>query len=30
MESIDVDYPLSLFHMSLDVEKGVKEKYFHY
>ena len=32
---IDVDYlinrcPLSLLHMSEDVEEGVKEKYFHY
>ena len=23
-------YPLSLLHMSLDVRKGAKEKYFHY
>ena len=30
MEFIDVDYPLSLLHMSVDVGKGVKEKYFHY
>ena len=35
MRYIDVDYlindcPLSLLHMSEDVEKGVKEKYFHY
>ena len=30
MGFIDVDYPLSLLHMSEDVEKGVKEKYFHY
>ena len=35
MRYIDVDTliercPLSLLHMSEDVEKGVKEKYFHY
>ena len=35
MRYIDVDHlinhcPLSLLHMSEDVKKGVKEKYFHY
>ena len=30
MGYIDIDCPLSLLHMSEDVEKGVKEKNFHY